>query len=58
MVMAVFSHLYITNFIRQPGLMTVGQLLLKVELVTNAEMLELFKALRNMLVARGLNPPP
>ena len=57
MVMAVFSHLYITNFIRQPGLMTIGQLLLKVELLTNDDILELFKAVRNMLVARGLKVP-
>jgi phosphatidate cytidylyltransferase len=55
--MAVFSHLYITNFIRKPGLMTLGQLLLKVELVTNEEILELYQAIGNTILARGLKPP-
>jgi phosphatidate cytidylyltransferase len=57
MVMAVFSHLYITNFIRKPGLMSLGQLLLKVELLTNDRMLELYKAVGNMILARGLKLP-
>ena len=57
MVMAVFSHLYITNFIRQPGLMTVGALLLKIELVTNEELLKLYRAVGRIIVSRGLKLP-
>ena len=57
MVMAVFSHLYITNFVRQAGLMTLGQILLKIELLTNEEIVELYKAVGNMILARGLKLP-
>ena len=57
MVMALFSHLYITNFIRQPGLMTVGQLLLKIEFLTNENLLRLYKAVGKMIVTRGLKLP-
>ena len=52
MVMALFSHLYITNFIRQPGLMTVGQLLLKIEFLTNENLLRLYKAVGKMIVTK------
>ena len=57
MVMAVFSHLYITNFIRQPGLMSLGSMLLKIELLTNEEIVELYKSVGNMILARGLKLP-
>ena len=57
MVMALFSHLYITNFIRQPGLMTVGQLLLKIEFLTNENLLRLYKTVGKMIVTRGLKLP-
>jgi phosphatidate cytidylyltransferase len=57
MVMALFSHLYITNFIRQPGLMTVGQLLLKIEFLTNENLLRLYKAVGKVIVTRGLKVP-
>jgi phosphatidate cytidylyltransferase len=58
MVMAVFSHLYITNFVRRPGgVLSLGALLLHVELVSNAELIKLYKAVGRMLVARGLSVP-
>ena len=57
MVMAVLSHLYVTNFIRHPGLMTLGQLLLKIELISNKEIVDLYKAVENMILARGLQLP-
>ena len=57
MVMAVFSHLYLTNFIRQPGLMSVGALLLKIELLTNEELLKLYRAVGRIILSRGLKLP-
>ena len=58
MVMAVFSHLYITNFVRRPGGgMSLGALLLHIELIGNDELVKLYKAVGRMLVARGLRAP-
>ena len=58
MVMAVFSHLYITNFVRRPGGgMSLGALLLHIELISNDELVKLYKAVGRMLVARGLRAP-
>jgi phosphatidate cytidylyltransferase len=55
MVMAVFSHLYITNFVRRAdGGMSLGALLLHIELLTNDELVKLYKAIGRALVARGL----
>jgi phosphatidate cytidylyltransferase len=55
MVMAVFSHLYITNFVRRAdGGLSLGALLLHVELLTNDELVKLYKAIGRALVARGL----
>ena len=57
MVMAVLSHLYVANFVRMPGMMTVGEVLLKVELVSNEDLLELYVAIGNMCVSRGMRLP-
>ena len=56
MVMAVFSHLYLTNFISQPGLMS-SDVLLKVELLTNEELLKLYRAVGRIILSRGLKLP-
>jgi len=58
MVMAVFSHLYITNFVRRlDNNMSLGALLLHIELISNDELVKLYKAVGRMLVARGLRAP-
>ena len=58
MVMAVFSHLYITNFVRRAGGgMSLGALLLHIELVSNDELVKLHRAVGRALVARGLRAP-
>ena len=58
MVMAVFSHLYITNFVRSGGGgMSLGALLLHIELISNDELVKLHRAVGRALVARGLRSP-
>lgn len=57
MVMAVFSYLYITNFVRPPGDLTVGLIVTKMHLMSNEDLLSLYLALRNMVKARGIELP-
>jgi hypothetical protein len=59
MVMAVFSHLYITNFVRNAGGsgLSLGQLLLHIQSVSNEELLALYGAVARLLVSRGLPIP-
>jgi len=58
MVMAVFSHLYITNFVRRTSSgLSLGALLLHIELVSNGELVKIYKAVGRMLIARGVPLP-
>lgn len=50
-----FSHMYLNNFVRHVGsAYALGMMLTKIELVSDEHIVELYKATKRMIAARGL----
>ncbi len=56
MIMAMFAYLYYWNFVAREQQLTVGHVLDDAQQLNDAQQLELFGKLGNMLIGEGLLP--